>query len=185
VSKETISRITDKVMEEMADWANRPLDGVYAAVFIDAIVVKVRNGQVGNRPIYAAIGVSLAGEKDVLGLWAGTGGEGAPNSKQFWLAVLTDLKNDPNVICSPWGWRDRPAGHPRRSGQDLCKRVAFEVQMQTCPAGAVAGLASASGSSARLSAEMRFRRGRPHEGGVGRRRRPHGPRSGSASRRSA
>ena len=57
VSKETISRITDKVMEEMTDWANRPLDAVYAAVFIDAIVVKVRDGQVGNRPIYAAIGV--------------------------------------------------------------------------------------------------------------------------------
>src|SRR5215217_9704383 len=62
---------------------------VYAAVFLDAIVVKVRDGQVGNRPIYAAIGVSLAGEKDVLGLWAGSGGEGA----KFWLAVLTDLKN--------------------------------------------------------------------------------------------
>lgn len=85
VSKETISRITDKVLEEMTDWANRPLNGVYAAVFIDAIVVKVRDGQVGNRPIYAAIGVSLAGEKDVLGLWAGTGGEGA----KFWLSVLT------------------------------------------------------------------------------------------------
>ena len=66
-----------------------PLDQVYAAVFIDAIVVKVRDGQVGNRPIYAAIGVSLAGEKDVLGLWAGTGGEGL----KFWLAVLTDLRN--------------------------------------------------------------------------------------------
>jgi putative transposase len=89
VSKETISRITDKVVEEMTDWANRPLDGVYAAVFIDAIMVKVRDGQVANRPIYAAIGVSLAGDKDVLGLWAGTGGEGA----KFWMAVLTDLKN--------------------------------------------------------------------------------------------
>ena len=89
VSKETISRITDKVIEEMNEWANRPLDGVYAAVFIDAIIVKVRDGQVANRPIYAAIGVSLAGEKDVLGLWAGTGGEGA----KFWMAVLTDLKN--------------------------------------------------------------------------------------------
>ena len=76
VSKETVSRITDKVMEEMVEWANRPLDQVYAAVFIDAIMVKVRDGQVANRPIYAAIGVSLAGEKDVLGLWAGTGGEG-------------------------------------------------------------------------------------------------------------
>ncbi len=89
VSKETISRITDKVIEEMTEWCNRPLDGVYAAIFIDAIVVKVRDGQVANRPIYAAIGVSLAGEKDILGLWAGTGGEGA----KFWMSVLTDLRN--------------------------------------------------------------------------------------------
>jgi transposase-like protein len=89
VSKETISRITDKVIEEMTDWCNRPLDGVYAAVFTDAIMVKVRDGQVANRPIYAAIGVTLAGEKDILGLWAGTGGEGA----KFWMAVLTDLRN--------------------------------------------------------------------------------------------
>ena len=89
VSKETISRITDKVLEEMTTWATRPLDAVYAAIFIDAIVVKVRDGQVANRPVYAAIGVSLAGEKDVLGLWAGTGGEGA----KFWMAVLTDLRN--------------------------------------------------------------------------------------------
>jgi transposase-like protein len=89
VSKETVSRITDKVLEEMNDWAVRPLDAVYAAVFIDAIVVKVRDGQVANRPFYAAIGVSLAGERDILGLWAGTGGEGA----KFWMAVLTDLRN--------------------------------------------------------------------------------------------
>ncbi len=89
VSKETVSRITDKVVEEMTDWANRPLDGVYAAVFIDAIMVKVRDGQVANRPIYAAIGVSLAGDKDILGLWAGSGGEGA----KFWMSVLTDLRN--------------------------------------------------------------------------------------------
>jgi transposase-like protein len=89
VSKETISRITDKVIEEMQSWQARPLDPVYAAVFIDAIVVKVRDGQVANRPVYAAIGVTLAGEKDILGLWAGTGGEGA----KFWMAVLTDIKN--------------------------------------------------------------------------------------------
>jgi putative transposase len=77
VSRETVSRITEKVVEEMNDWAVRPLDAVYAAVFIDAIVVKVRDGQVANRPVYAAIGVTLDGEKDVLGLWAGSGGEGA------------------------------------------------------------------------------------------------------------
>jgi putative transposase len=89
VSKETISRITDKVLEEMTDWCNRPLDEIYAAVFVDAVMVKVRDGQVANRPIYAAIGVTLAGEKDILGLWAGTGGEGA----KFWMSVLTDLRN--------------------------------------------------------------------------------------------
>jgi transposase-like protein len=89
VSKETISRITDKVIEEMQDWQVRPLDSTYAAIFIDAIVVKVRDGQVANRPFYAAIGVTLAGERDILGLWAGTGGEGA----KFWMAVLTDLRN--------------------------------------------------------------------------------------------
>ena len=89
VSRETISRITDKVLEEMQDWSVRPLDEVYAAIFIDAIVVKVRDGQVANRPIYAAIGVTLDGERDILGLWAGQGGEGA----KFWMAVLTDLKN--------------------------------------------------------------------------------------------
>ena len=89
VSKETVSRITDRVVEEMQAWASRPLDEVYGAVFIDAIVVKIRDGQVANRPIYAAIGVSLAGEREILGLWAGTGGEGA----KFWMSVLTDLRN--------------------------------------------------------------------------------------------
>ncbi len=89
VSKETISRITDKVIEEMQTWVARPLEPIYAAVFIDAIMVKVRDGQVANRPVYAAIGVTLGGEKDVLGLWAGTGGEGA----KFWMSVLTDLRN--------------------------------------------------------------------------------------------
>src|SRR5580658_109614 len=89
VSRETVSRITDKVIEEMQAWQQRPLDEVYAAVFIDAIMVKVRDGQVANRPVYAAIGVTLAGEKDILGLWAGTGGEGA----KFWMSVLTDLRN--------------------------------------------------------------------------------------------
>ena len=89
ISRETVSRITEKVVAEMAEWATRPLDAVYVAVFIDAIVVKVRDGQVANRPVYAAIGVTVEGCKDVLGLWAGTGGEGA----RFWMSVLTDLKN--------------------------------------------------------------------------------------------
>src|SRR3954471_15066833 len=60
------------------------------AVFIDALYVKVRDGQVGNRPFYAAIGVDLAGRRDVLGLWAGTGGG---ESAKYWMNVLSDLKN--------------------------------------------------------------------------------------------
>ncbi len=90
IGKDTISRITDRVVEEMQAWTSRPLLGVYAAVFIDAIYVKVRDGQVGNQPFYAAIGVDLAGRRDVLGLWAGHGGGERAN---FWLAVLTDLRN--------------------------------------------------------------------------------------------
>lgn len=89
VSKDTISRITDKVIEEMTEWCNRPLDRVYPVVFIDAIHVKVRDGQVTNRPVYVAIGVTVGGERDILGLWSGDGAEGA----KFWLAVLTEIKN--------------------------------------------------------------------------------------------
>jgi putative transposase len=91
VSKDTVSRITDRVIEDMQAWTSRPLLGVYAAVFIDAIYVKVRDGQVGNQPFYAAIGVDLAGRRDVLGLWAGTSGSG--ESAKFWMHVLTGLKN--------------------------------------------------------------------------------------------
>jgi putative transposase len=89
VSKDTVSKITDKVVEEMTEWSNRPLDPVYPVIFIDAIVVKVRDGQVRNKPIYVVIGVTVHGERDILGLWAGDGGEGAT----FWLQVLTELKN--------------------------------------------------------------------------------------------
>ncbi len=90
VSKDTISRITDKIVEEMNTWWARPLESVYAAIFIDAIIVKVRDGQVGNQPFYAAIGVDLDGHKDILGIWPGAGGG---ESAKYWLAVLTDLKN--------------------------------------------------------------------------------------------
>lgn len=90
ISKDTVSRITDKIVNEMTSWWSRPLEKVYAAVFIDAIVVKVRDGQVGNQPYYAAIGVDLDGHRDILGIWPGAGGG---ESAKFWLAVLTDLKN--------------------------------------------------------------------------------------------
>ena len=62
---------------------------MYPVIFIDAIHVKIRDGQVANRPVYVAIGVTVGGERDILGLWAGDGGEGA----KFWLAVLTEIRN--------------------------------------------------------------------------------------------
>jgi transposase-like protein len=89
VSKQTISTITDKVMEGMAEWQNRPLDKVYPVVFIDCINVKIRDGQVANRPIYVALAVTVDGHRDILGIWAGDGGEGAKR----WQQVLTELKN--------------------------------------------------------------------------------------------
>jgi putative transposase len=89
VSKETVTRITDQVIEAMVEWQNRPLDVVYPVLFIDAINVKIGEGQVANRPIYVAIGVTVDGERDSLGLWAGDGGEGA----KFWHHVLTEIKN--------------------------------------------------------------------------------------------
>jgi putative transposase len=90
VSKDTISRITDRVVEEMQAWTSRPLEPVYAAVVLDAINVKVRDGQVANRPVYAAIGVDLEGQKDILGMWFGDGGG---ESAKFWMVVLTELRN--------------------------------------------------------------------------------------------
>ena len=89
VSEDVVGRITDRVVAEMQAWWARPLERMYAAVFIDAIMVKVHDGQVRNKPVYAAIGVDLAGRKDILGMWAG---DGDGESAKFWYAVLTDLK---------------------------------------------------------------------------------------------
>src|SRR5688572_17044376 len=87
VSKETVSKITDQVLEEMSAWMC--LDEGHPVIFVDAIVVKVRDGQVRNKPIYVVIGVTVNGERDILGLWIGDGSEGA----KFWLQILTELKN--------------------------------------------------------------------------------------------
>lgn len=100
ISRDTISRITDAVVEDMIAWQNRPLDRVYPVILIDAIVVKIRDGQVANRPVYVAMGINLDGQRDVLGMWVGpTGGEGA----KFWMTVLTELRNrgiaDAFIVC--------------------------------------------------------------------------------------
>ena len=97
VSRQTISTITDRVIEGMAEWQNRPLDPVYPVVFVDAINVKIRDGKVANRPVYVALAVTCEGRRDILGLWAGeapsvTGGQVGEGAK-YWLHVLTEIKN--------------------------------------------------------------------------------------------
>jgi transposase-like protein len=89
VSKDRITAITDRVMDGLNEWQSRPLDAVYPVIFIDCIHVKIRDGQVANRPIYVALAVTVDGGRDILGLWAGDGGEGA----KFWLRVLTEIRN--------------------------------------------------------------------------------------------
>src|SRR2546423_1239214 len=91
VSKQTISTITDRVMDGMAEWQNRPLDPVYPVIFIDCIHVKIREGNVANRPIYVALAVTVEGTRDILGLWAGEHGDG--EGAKYWLRVLSEIKN--------------------------------------------------------------------------------------------
>jgi putative transposase len=99
VSPTLISEVTDAVLEEVQTWQNRPLEAMYGVVYLDALYVKMRHeGRVENRAVYVAIGISLEGRKEVLGLWT-SGSEGA----KFWLGVLTELKNrgvkDILIVC--------------------------------------------------------------------------------------
>ena len=98
VSKQTISTITDRVIEGMSEWQNRPLDPVYPVIFIDAINVKIRDGNVANRPIYIVLAVTVDGTRDVLGLWAGEHGDG--EGSKYWMRVLSEIKNrGVNDVC--------------------------------------------------------------------------------------
>ena len=97
VSKQTISTITDRVVEGMAQWQSRPLDPVYPVIFIDCVNVKIRDGQVANRPIYVALAVTVEGTREILGLWAGEHGDG--EGAKFWLRVLSEIKNRGTTDC--------------------------------------------------------------------------------------
>lgn len=89
VSPTLISKVTDAVKEQVAEWQNRPLDALYPIVYMDCIVVKVRhNGSVINKAVFLALGINLDGQKELLGMWMAEN-EGA----KFWLNVLTELKN--------------------------------------------------------------------------------------------
>ncbi len=88
VSRDLISRVTDAVMDDVREWAKRPLEDIYPIVFLDCMVLKIREGAtVQRRALYLALGVTLDGDRDVLGMWFQET-EGA----KFWMQVLTDLK---------------------------------------------------------------------------------------------
>ena len=90
VSHDLISRVTDGVWDELEAWRSRPLERVYPVVFIDALMIKVRDGHVANRPAYLAVGIDTDGRKHILGVWIGdTDGEGS----KYWAGVLAELAN--------------------------------------------------------------------------------------------
>ena len=100
ISESLISRVTDNIMDEVRSWQNRPLEAVYAIVYFDALVVKVRQDKrIINKAVYVALGIDLNGKKDILGLWISEN-EGA----KFWLNNFTEMKNrglqDILIACS-------------------------------------------------------------------------------------
>lgn len=89
VSPALVSKVTDAVMELVVEWQNRPLDAIYPIVYLDCIVLKVRqDSRVINKSVFLALGINIEGQKELLGMWLAEN-EGA----KFWLNVLTELKN--------------------------------------------------------------------------------------------
>jgi putative transposase len=191
ISKETISKITDAVLEEMTEWSNRPLDPVYPVIFVDAIVVKVRDGQVRNKPMYVVMGVTVNGERDILGIWAGDGGEGA----KFWLSVFTEIRNRgvadvciavcdglkglPDAVTTVWPLAVVQQSSVHHGGGGIVPSVTCAAVVRTCAAVLPSrsrcrpvrsrrwrALHLPAGAAPMLSAEMSVRRGRPARSGV-------------------
>lgn len=122
VDADLITRVTDSVIDELKAWQHRPLDALYLVVYLDALVLKIRDkGVVQNKAVYLAVGVGMDGAKDVLGMWIQQT-EGA----KFWMAILTELRNrgvqDVLILCA-----DGLTGLP-----DAVAAVFPETVFQTC-----------------------------------------------------
>ena len=122
LSRETISNITDVVLEEVKDWQSRPLEEIYPIIYLDALVVKVRDGhQVRNRSAHIAVGVDLDGVKHVLGIWVQ-----ATEGAKFWAGVCAELRNrgvrDVLIVC-----RDGLTGFP-----EAIEATWPQTTVQTC-----------------------------------------------------
>ncbi len=117
VGRDLISRVTDAVMDDVREWAKRPLEDIYPIVFLDCMVIKVRDGgSVQRRALYLALGVTLEGDRDVLGMWFQET-EGA----KFWMQVLTDLKQR-GVRDILIAWSTASPGSPKRSRRSSRRR---------------------------------------------------------------
>lgn len=111
MSDSLISRILDKIFPEINAWQNRTLESIYAIVYMDAMVFKVKddNGFYKNKSLHFAIGITLDGKKDLLGMWL-TNNEGA----KFWLSIVTEIKNrgvEDILIASVDGLKGFPKGY--------------------------------------------------------------------------
>jgi len=122
VSPTLISKITDGVMDEVITWQNRPLDAVYPVLFLDCIVIKVReNKRVINKSVFLALAINSEGKKELLGLWLSEN-EGS----KFWMSVLTELQNrgvkDVFIVCV-----DGLSGFP-----EAINAVYLQAKVQLC-----------------------------------------------------
>ena len=110
ISDSTVSRITDKILPIVREWQERPLEEVYAVVFMDAIHYHVRSeGRIVKRAVYIALGIDMNGKKDVLGMYAGEN-----ESAKFWLSIMNGLKNrgvEDILIACVDGLSGFPPGH--------------------------------------------------------------------------
>ncbi len=131
ISRETISKITDEVLDEVLVWQRRPLEAFYPVVYLDAIVVKVRDGaHVRNKAAHIAVGVDMDGVKHVLGIWIQTT-EGA----KFWAGgVCAELANrgvaDVLIVCC-----DGLTGFPRGDRGDLARLAGPDLRGPSDPRG--------------------------------------------------
>ena len=157
VGRDLISRVTDAVMEDVREWQQRPLDDVYSVIFLDALVLKVREGgTVQRKACYLALGVTVEGERDVLGMWFQET-EGA----KFWMQILSELKqrgvNDILICCV-----DGLKGFP-----EAIEAIFPKTTVQTCivhtrvGANAIEALNSAAAQSDQDQGSFPQRGGRP------------------------
>jgi putative transposase len=131
VGRDLISKVTDAVMEDARAWQSRPLDDVYPVVFLDALVLKIRDGgSVQRRACYLAMAIRIDGERDVLGMWF-QANEGA----KFWMQVLNDLKTrgvQDILICCVDGLKGSPKRSRRSSPRPRCRHASSTSSASRC-----------------------------------------------------